>query len=226
MPEFLSNDDESGRRASSSWLCVPAEFQYLHDYAVKWGTRGLTVDFSAADLECRLSAAELLELSNVYKTIAAQGQNEAISTWCHSVKRGHLANEAKEQIRGLLLLFEKLGEADIQPFTDGDVRFLHAELKPFDWSRLPPRLSKWVPWLRRFETLRTEADLFRFLSTATKDQLSELVALNDALKNDGRALLEWCEANNKKSNPDEHEAFQAEWLFVLVDLANGRLPAT
>jgi hypothetical protein len=39
-------------------------------------------------------------------------------------------------------------------------------------------------------------------------------------------LLKWCESNNKEESPFAREAFQAEWLFLLVDFAQSKSDGT
>jgi hypothetical protein len=209
----------------SQWSDVPQAFQYLYPWASKFGLRGLTVYFGERPpLRKFASEAELIELSAAYETIARSGDVPAITAWCLSIPPEASANEAKEQIRGLLLLFERLADAyGLRPFTDGRVRYITPDLPPFDWSVLPPHLRHCEPWLRRFEGLRTEEDVFQYTQCASGEQLRELAALKQFLDGDGQPLLEWCEANNVKGNPAMREAFQGEWLFLLVDFAKSRI---
>jgi hypothetical protein len=126
------------------WTHVPAELQYLRDWSIKFGLRGLTVYFGQQPpLKKLASEAELAELVVAYDTIAQRGGAFKISKWCLSTRPGMTAREASEQIRGLLLLFERFAERGISPFTDGRVRFISAPPTQFDWSVLPPDLRAW-----------------------------------------------------------------------------------
>lgn len=207
----------------SFWDHVPQTFQYLRVWASRYGLRGLTVYFGRQPpLEKLASRGELVELRAAYEIIAERGDAAAISAWCLSVRAGTAANEAKEHIRGLLLLFERLADRGLPPFTDGRVRFISPEPQPFDWSVLPAHLRQFEPWLKKFEEFG-EYDLYQYVQHANESQVRELAALKELLDHDNESLSEWCATNNRKGNPAKHEAFQAEWLFVLVDFAESRI---
>lgn len=202
---------------------VPPTLQYFVPWAAKYGLRGLTVHFGQRPSREKLATdEELIELVTAYEVIAARGDGPTITAWCLSVMPGTAANEAKEHIRGLLLIFERLAEYGIRPFTDERVRFLRPDPPPFNWNLLPPTLREWEPWLSKFEGLRTEADLYSYVRYASEDQVRELAALKELLDERGESLLSWCEASNGIDNPASREAFQAEWLFLLVDFAGSR----
>lgn len=208
------------------WSNVPADFQFIYPWAKKFGLRGLTVHFGDELAEIRtLTPSDIAELHSAYDAIASQADVSQLNTWCLSDAAASTANEAKEHIRGLLLLFERLAEAGIAPFTDGRVRFIRPPEKPFDWTVLPSHLGKFEGWLRKFESLGTEHELYEYVQNATQQQLDELAQLRELLNRDGESLREWCEAHNKKSDPAEYEAFQAEWLFLLVYFAETKIQA-
>jgi hypothetical protein len=202
------------------WTYVPEKLQYLQNWASKYGLRGLTVSFGQAPP--LPSKAELVELGTAYETIARRGNVSAITQWCLSIDPQTPPIEAREEIRGLLLLFEQLGDRGLSPFLDGQVRFIPFDSPLFDWSVLPLALQEWEPWLKKFESLRTEHDLYEYVQNATLEQVRELAALKALIDRNGPSLLAWCEANNVRGNPAKHEAFQAEWLFILADLVKSR----
>lgn len=215
----LSSDNGS----FSIWKHLPAEFQYLQNWAARFGLRGLTVHFGQQPpLETLASKAELVELRTAYETIARREDGPGISQWCLSIRAETPENEAKEHVRGLLLLFERLADRGLSPFTDGRVRFVSPEPTPLDWGKLPVSLREWLPWLRKFgET--SEAELYEYVQAATEEQVRELAALKELLDRNGQPLAAWCQANFVKGNPARHQAFQAEWLFALVDFARARI---
>jgi len=168
------------------------------------------------------SKAELVELRTAYEAIATRGHGLAITQWCLSIPAKTPAREASEEVRGLLLLFERLAERDLSPFTDGRVRYVPPESPPLDWSKLPDSLREWLPWLKKFGE-SSEFELYEYVQDATEEQLRELATLKELMDRDGETLFAWCEANNIEGNPAEYEAFQAEWLYVLVDFAKSRM---
>lgn len=213
-------DDDS----TEGWTEIPQSLQYLRPWAASFGMRGLTVYHGGLPSLNRLATQEeLLELSRAYDAISERGEGPEITRWCRSVPSESVLNEVKEEIRGLLLLFERLAEYGLSPFTDGHVRYSAPAPKTFNWSLLPPGLRNWEPWLRKFEGLRTEHDLFEYVQRANAVQLCELAALCDQLGASGEQLSEWCTRTNRKGNPAGDEAFQAEWLFLLGDFAQSRI---
>ena len=215
-----SDDDDS----ISRWRHVPDAFQYVQAWASKFGLRGLTVYFGEQPpLEKLASPEELSELRAAYEEIASRNDAAAISAWCLSIRPQTPANEPKEHIRGLLLLFEKLSDRGLAPFSDGRVRFHGEEPRVFDWSVLPEHLREFEPWLKRFEALRMEHDCYLYAQDASDEQLRELAQLKALLDRDRQALIHWCESSNANGNPAKSEAFQARWLFLLVDFAEPRL---
>ena len=206
------------------WRHVPKDLQYLRRWAARFGLRGLTVYFGQQPpLSTLASNDELAELELAYRKIASRGDAQRINRWCHSIRSGDAANEAKEQIRGLLLLFELLADRGLSPYSDGQVRFVSPQPPPFDWNVLPRHLSQWIPWLKMFEELRTENDFFQFAQNADVHQLRQLTSLDDLLRSDGHSLRAWCETNNIGGKPAANEAFQAEWLFLFVYFAKSRI---
>jgi hypothetical protein len=202
----------------AEWEHVPEAFRYLQRWA-HLGVRGLTVHFGTQPpLKKLASQSELADLRIAYETIAERDDAAAISEWCLSIPAETAANEVKEHIRGLLLLFECLADYDLAPFTDERVRFLSAEEQPFAWSVLPAHLQHWEPWLKKFEHLRSEAELYDYVKFANVDQRRELKELKRFLANGSDDLQAWFVAANVAGHPARREAFQAEWLFVLVDL--------
>jgi hypothetical protein len=217
-------ESSAGGESDSTWEHVPQSLWYLKEWASKFGLRGLTVYFGKQPpLRKLASPEELVDLRAAYEEILRREDAPAISEWCLSIRPETPANDAKEHIRGLLLLFERLAERDLLPFTDGRVRFLHPKPRAFDWTVLPATLSHFEPWLRKFERLRTEHDLYEYVQYANETQLRELAELKRLLDSEGSALLEWCEAHISKGNLAEYEAFQAEWLFLLVDFAHSKI---
>jgi hypothetical protein len=79
-----------------------------------------------------------------------------------------------------------------------------------------------VAWLRKFGE-SSEAELYEYVQAANEEQVRELATLKELLDRYGEPLAEWCQANFVDGNPGENEAFQAEWLFVLVDFAKARI---
>lgn len=220
----VNRRDDLQSRIVASWERVPPKFQYLRSWAMKYGMRGLTVHFgSPQQQEDLASEEELNELTTAYLAISARGDSLAISEWCRSVPRETILNEPREQIRGLLLVFEKLGDCNVVPFNDEKVRYVYPEREVFDWSVLPPQLGEFESWLRRFEELRTEHDLYEYVEHASHLELLELAELSDLLKEDRELLLEWCEANDRVEKPAGKEAFQAGWLFLLVHFARPKI---
>ena len=208
----------------SDWNHIPKSLRYVKAWASKYGVRGLTVYFERKPpLAKWASKDELVELRSAYETIVQRRDADAIAAWCLTIKSDHPANEVKEHVRGLLLLFERIGEYDLSPFNDGKVRFVSPDPPPFDWSVIPSHLEQWKPWLEKFEDLRTEHDLYEYVERANHIQLRELRSLKELIDRDRQALIDWCVANNVKGNPAKRAAFQAEWLFLLVDFAKSRL---
>ena len=207
----------------SIWKHLPDEFQYLQNWAAKFGMRGLTVYFGKQPpLKTLASKEELVELRTAYETIARREDAPRISQWCLSIRAETPEIEASEEVRGLLLLFERLADRGLSPFTDGRVRFVSPEPIPLDWGKLPVSLQGWLPWLRKFGE-SSEFELYEYVQAATEEQLRELAALKELLDRDGQPLADWCRANFVEGNPADNEAFQAEWLFVLVDFAQARM---
>jgi len=218
------HDDLLQKRIAVSWEQVPSQFQYLRSWASKFGVRGPTVHFGASlRQEDLASDDELPELTTAYLTISERSDSSEISEWCRSVLPETIAHEAAGQVYGLLLVFEKLGDCKVEPFNDGKVRYIRPAPEVFDWSVLPPQLAEFESWLRRFEELRTEHDLYEYVEHASHFELLELAELSDLLNEERELLLEWCEANNGLDKPAGREAFQAEWLFLLVDFASPKI---
>jgi hypothetical protein len=183
----------------SDWKHVPVAFQYLRDWASRYGLRGLTIRFGQKQpINTLASEVELIDLSTAYETIATRGDGPEITAWCVSNDARRVANEAKEQIRGLLLLFERLADYGIAPFSDSKVRFTSPEPGQFDWNALPMHLQQWKPWLTKFAFLRTEENLFQYVNQASDSQVRELAALKVLLDSDGELLS--CLANFGQSS--------------------------
>lgn len=203
---------------------TPVWMHYVLPFAAQFGVRGLTVYYREPLAPSDLATPEeLADLCQVYADISRHSDGPTIAHWCFSIQRESPMNEIKEHVRGLLLLFERLGDFGLSPFTDGQVRYVVPDTKPYDWSVLPSHLSEWRSWLEKFELLRTEHDLFEYVDNADDVQLRELVTLRDKLDTSGDELAKWCEQTNVKGNSAKHEAFQAEWLFLLGDFARLRI---
>ena len=225
---MVANGNNNGRadesEAFSYWKHLPLEFRYLQEWTAKFGLRGLTVYFGEQPpLEKLATKKELVELRTAYETIAKRGDGPAINQWCLSIRANTPEVEAREEVRGLLLLVERLADRGLAPFTDGQVRYVSPDPPSLDWSRLPPFLQAWVPWLKRFEMLRTEYEMYCYVDAASDEQLRELAALSDHMDRDGETLTTWCEENDDEGNPVGNEAFQASWLYVLADFAKTRI---
>ena len=206
------------------WQHVPKTLQYLRLWANRFGVRGLTVYFGRQPpLSKLVLKKELPELQAAYETVALRDDAARISQWCLSIQPSDPANQAKEKIRGLLLLFERLADRGLSPFTDMRVRFVPPDAPSYDWNVLPADLHQWKCWLKKFEELRTEHELFQYAQNANDAQLRELEAVRDLLGCEGERLRAWCMANNVEGNPANSEAFQAEWLFLLVEFAQLRI---
>jgi len=209
---------------ASDWNQIPKSVRYVKPWATAYGIRGLTVYFGRKrPLAKWATEDELVELRTAYRTIAKRGDADAITAWCLSIQSDHPANEVKEHVRGLLLLFERLADYDLLPFNDGKVRYISPDPPPFDWSVLPSHLKQWKPWLQKFEGLRTEGDLHEYVQRATQSQLRELQALKKLIDREGQALRDWCASTDVKGNSAKHEAFQAGWLFLLEYFARSRI---
>jgi hypothetical protein len=190
------------------WNQLPKSLRYLRPWAAKYGIRGLTVYFGKRPpLAKWASKDELVELRTAYDTIAQRGDADAITAWCLSIKSSDPANEVKEHLRGLLLLFERLAEYELPPFADGEVRYVAPEPPAFDWSVLPSHLDAWKPWLKKFEAMRTEWELYEYVQQADASQLRELRELKDLIDRDGEVMRNWCDSSNVTGNPAEREAF-------------------
>ncbi len=228
VPDTIMAMDENSELSDDSgslpfWQHLPVEFQYLQKWAARFGLRGLTVYFGKQPpLKTLASKEELVELRTAYETIARREDGSIISQWCHSIRTHTPETEAREHVRGLLLLFERLAERGLSPFTDGRVRFVYPEPIPLDWGKLPVSLRGWLPWLKKFGE-SSEFELYEYVQVATEEQVRELAALKELMDRDGETLFAWCRANNVEGNPAEDEAFQAEWLYVLVDFAKARI---
>jgi hypothetical protein len=221
---MTANESGNSDEQSDPWKLVPESLRYLRTWADGFGLRGLTAYFGRQPpLSKFASVDELAELKLVYESIARRGDAERINAWCLSIRPGDAANDVKERIRGLLLLFEHLGDRELTPFSDGRVRFVAPAPPLFDWNVLPEHLQPWKSWLQRFEHLTTEDDVYQYAQNASGDRLRELTALADLLRRDGPLLREWCEANDAAGKPAAREAFQAEWLFLLEDFASSRI---
>jgi hypothetical protein len=221
---MATNEQGNVDGQSEPWSRVPESLRYLRPWSLKFGLRGLTAYFGRQPPLSKIASVdELAELKLAYESIARRGDAERINAWCLSIRPGDAANDVKEQIRGLLLLFERLGDRGLTPFSDGRVRFVVPAPPPFDWSVLPEHLQLWKSWLQRFEHLTTEDDVFQYAQNASGDQLRELTSLSDLLRRDGHLLRGWCEANDTAGKPAAREAFQAEWLFLLEYFASSRI---
>jgi hypothetical protein len=205
---------------TSSWQQVPIVFHYLRPSAEKFGLRGLTGYFVPKPLETYVFDSELPELAEAYEAVAARSHSVAISNWCRSVDAGSPAFETKEKIRGLLVMFERLAEYALKPFSDERVRYIYPPKRVFDWSLLPASLQTWQSWLKKFEDLTTEWETYSYVQSATDDQRRELAILKALVDREGEALRTWCEDHSGNDDPAGPEAFQAEWLFLLVDFGD------
>jgi hypothetical protein len=204
---------------SSYWQHLPAKFSYLRSWAERFGLRGLTIYNSPEPVNRYASEADLSELRDAYKVIAERNEVQDICAWCYTIESGAPATEVREHVRGLLLLFERLAGYGIEPFIDGRVRYAYPEGSiVFDWARLPNHLQHWTPWLKRFQDLQTEMQLYEFVDAANEDERNLLLELKEKVARDGDALRNWCELNDVKSGPARNEAFQAGWLFLLEDM--------
>lgn len=196
---------------------LPSEFAYLRQWAEKFGVRGLTIYNSPVPVTKYASKRELAELQTAYETIA-QRDLDAIVEWCHTIEPGTPANDAREAVRGLLLLFERLGEYELLPFTDGRVRYAYPTEEPyvFDWDRLPDQFKQLIPWLRKLEHLQTEMQVYDYAATANESQRRELLELWTLTRDN--AFADWCVVNERnKDHPANREIFQAGWMFLLLD---------
>ena len=102
----------------TSWKEFPTQFAYLQPWAEKFGVRGLTIYNKVVPVSKHASRTELAELCEAYEAIAERGNIDELIEWCHSIETGTPANDAREAVRGLLLLFERLAEYDIQQTND------------------------------------------------------------------------------------------------------------
>jgi hypothetical protein len=221
----MSESQEIDRidKLACQWTNVPVRFLYLQNWASKYGLQGLTVNFGKlSPLATLVTIMEIPELRAAYEEIAKREDAPAISEWCLSVRPETPDYEAKERIRGLMLLFERLADRGIPPFIDGRVRFLHPEPREFDWAVLPSTLEHFKSWLTKYEGLRTEHDVYKYVQYANDAELRELADLKKLMDREGNVLLEWCESHIARGNTAEYEAFQAEWLFLLVDFYKPR----
>jgi hypothetical protein len=90
----------------------------------------------------------------------------------------------------------------------------------FDWNRLPPEFHHLIPWLKKFEHLQSEIAVYEFAAAATPEQSLELAEFRELLNEQENSFAGWCEANDRAGNVAAEEAFQAGWMFLLVDFAN------
>jgi hypothetical protein len=203
----------------TSWKELPTQFAYLQPWAEKFGVRGLTIYNKVVPVSKYASRTELAELCEAYEAIAERGNIDELIEWCHSIETGTPANDAREAVRGLLLHFERLAEYDIQPFTDGQVRYVdpHEEPYTFDWTRLPAEFQHLIPWLNKFEHLRSEIAVYEYAAGANEQQRVELLDFKALLARNDGAFAIWCIANDKDTHPAKWEIFQAGWMFLLVD---------
>lgn len=209
--------------ASDAFSFLPDEFQYLQKWAAKFGLRGLTVYFGKQPpLKTLASKEDLVELRAAYEAIASRDDGPKITQWCLSIRAETPEVEAREKVRGLLLLFERLADRGLSPFTDGKVRYVPPDPNPLDWGKLPPSLQRWLPWLKKFGEF-SEAEHYEYVQAANEEQVRELAVLKQLLDRDGQPLFAWCQANFVDDNPAENEAFQAMWLPVLVDFAKEKI---
>jgi hypothetical protein len=205
---------------STNWKHLPADLKYLQPWAAKFGVRGLTIYNKAVPLAKYTKKSELAELREAYETIANKDV-DAIIAWCHSVETGSAANDAREEVRGLLLLFDRLAAYELAPFTEGRVRYRYPEEEPrvFDWTRLPAQFHYLIPWLKKFEHLRSELAVYNYAGDANAEQRRELVEFKKLLDRDNGAFADWCIATERVDHPAEWEIFQAGWMFLLVDFS-------
>jgi hypothetical protein len=198
---------------------LPAEFAYLRHWAEKFGVRGLTIYNSPVPYTKYASDRELPELQIAYETIATRGDLPSIIKWCHSIESRTPANDAREAVRGLLLLFERLAEYELSPFADGRVRYIYPKEEPyvFNWDRLPAQFRHLIPWLQKFEHLRTEMQVYDYAADANEAQRRELLELRALLARDSDAFVDWCTSNDNAAHSPKREIFQAEWMFLLLD---------
>lgn len=199
------------------WKHLPAELKYLQPWAEKFGVRGLTIYNTPEPFTKYAIESELPELHEAYEAIAEQDVN-AIIEWCHSIETGSPANDAREAVRGLLLLFERLAEYDLEPFIDGRVRYAYPQEEPiiFDWSRLPAQFQHLALWLKKYQHLNTEMAVYDYAADANEVERGELWEFKKLLEQDNFAFRDWCEANDVPGLPAKTEAFQAGWMFLMV----------
>ena len=82
------------------------------------------------------------------------------------------------------------------------------------------KLFRWPDHLARF---RRDCAACYVPLEASDEQLRELAMLKALLDRDRQLLIDWIKATNVDDNPAKYEAFQAGWLFLLVDFASSRL---
>ena len=198
--------------SQDGWASVPPEMRYLRPYVDKYGLLGRTV-YRDDPLHSRsLSNRDIERLREAFLLIEQRKDFERIRQWCHSIEPMTDDVEITDPMIGLLILFDRFGEAGHEPFRR--VKAIPEEPSPkFDWSKIPESLRDFVPYLKQYECLRSEEDIWIYLESASSVQRKEIHSLRTLLKIRGDDLRTWM----KEYYDSDREAFQAGWLFLIED---------
>ncbi|HEY3963127.1 MAG TPA: hypothetical protein VGM05_01135 [Planctomycetaceae bacterium] len=110
---------------------TPEAFGYLVPLFDKFG--GLWFDHEIESCAVNLCSDELAALREAYSSIGNNHQLHELTGWIDQTARpSHMRRGAFV----LLLMFEKLGETGLIPFSDGEVRYVR-KFPSRDWSRVP-----------------------------------------------------------------------------------------
>ena len=198
--------------AKDGWTSVPPELWYLRPYVEKYGLLGRTVYRDDPLHRRSLSKKDVNRLKDAFILIEKRGDFERINQWCDSIEPMTDEIEIADPMRGLLMLFDRFGEAGHEPFRR--VKAVPKEVRrTFDWSKIPANLSEFVPFLKRYEDLRSENDIWDYLDAVDLNQRREIHSLRRLIKNRGDDLRLWI----KEHYDSDPEAFQAGWLFLIED---------
>lgn len=195
-------------------------FEYLQDAALKFG-QFYFVDEIEAFLD-RATSTQLAELSNAYAAIDSRNDAPELSRWIRTCQNGGSGTEEEElefasRVGQLFVLFRRLADRNVQPFSNGRVRFEEVS-RPPDWNNVPKELDYLLEPAESYGCYATEHEMIAFLENATDSDTDLLARTAERLRlsGDKRILDSWLDKN---LDGDHEEAWRVYCLLGVMDHA-------
>jgi hypothetical protein len=201
-------------------MATANDYDYLSDVASKYGEMYFVDELN--DFVENLNREQLSELEIAYKIIRSKEDGFAISEWLQEVSQDERKRPRQEvifarRVGRLFVLFARLADAGILPFSTREVRYFESVPKP-DWSSLPEELGYLIEPAEIYGVHSSEQEIIDFLDAASEGDMQTLarVAEQIRLENDGPKIAEWID----QFPMDKHrESWLVYCLFGILDHA-------